>query len=636
MLDLRWILETLPVGVWVARVPTGEVTYANPRFRAIMGMDAVEELKIGDAPATYGIFDRLGQLYPVDQLPFSLVVYTRSPATVDDMVIHRPDGGKANVRAFAYPKFDDDKNMTHVVVAFVDITAEVKAVVEREKMEARLALAVNHAPIAIWGADIRGVVTLSEGAGLEALGVKSGELVGQSLFDLYKDHPTIPGYIRRGLLGESFWYTVQVGKATYDTWLMPIRDAAGSIVGVAGVSKDVSEIRALQARAIQNDRAIALGTLAASVAHEINNPLTYMLGQQELLSGMLDQLSSVVDLLPESVRGQYQGLEGQIHKALEPVRSGTERIASITRELQTFNRPAAQRSGLVDVRAVVDSVLKLVRKELEARARLEMDLQPTAPVLGDSTRLLQVVMNLVVNAMQSLPANPQQDGVVWIHTRNEDSTVLIEVADSGPGILPEDRERIFEPFVTTKGVGEGTGLGLFVCRNIVRDFSGKVTVGDRPGGGALFRVELPAAPTAPPVEPARQPVPATPPFVAHVLIIEDEFLVGDLLARQLSRAGYTAIVEQDSLRALEKIATAGDSFDLIYCDMMMKGMSGMELADALVDRAPDQLKKIVFMTGGAFTPLAQAFREVHPEQCIDKPFDILAETSLRLNRLRQS
>lgn len=644
MLDLRWILETLPVGVWVARVPTGEVTYANPEFRAILGMDAVEQSQITDAPATYGIFDFAGNLYPVEKLPFSRVVSTGRPATVDDLVIHRPDGGKVNIRAFAYPKFDGEGpenrevpevTMTHVVVAFIDITAEVKAEVEREKMESRLAFAINHAPVAVWGADINGVVTLSEGAGLEALGVKSGQLVGKSLFELYGDHPTIPGYIRRGLLGESFRYTVEVGKTTYDTWLTPIRDASGSIVGVAGVSHDVSEIRALQARVIQNDRAIALGTLAASVAHEINNPLTYMLGQQELLSDMLEQLGAVVHSLPEPVREQYQRLEAKILKALEPVRTGTERIASITRELQTFNRPAAQRSGLVDVRAVVDSVLKLVRKELEARARLETDLQPTAPVLGDSTRLLQVVMNLVVNAMQALAGTSSHDAGIWIRTGNEGSTVVIEVADNGPGVPLEDRDHIFEPFVTTKGVGEGTGLGLFVCRNIVMDFTGKVSVGDRPGGGALFRVELPAATFA---QPAQHPerTPRAAPLAAHVYIVEDEFLVGDLLARQLMRAGYTTTVEQDPVRALETIATIGNSFDLIYCDMMMKGMSGMELAEALADRAPDQLKKVVFMTGGAFTPRGQAFREAHPEQCVDKPFDILVETSIRLSRLRQT
>jgi PAS domain S-box-containing protein len=632
MVDLRWVLERLPVGVWVAQVPSGQVTYSNPEFHIIMGMDAVQGSQITDAPATYGIFDRAGRPYPVDRLPFSRVVATGQAAMVDDIVIHRLDGRRANVRAFAYPAFEGQGKLTHVVVAFVDITQEVKAEVEREQMESRLALAVNHAPIAIWSADLKGTVTLSEGAGLASMGVKSGQLVGKNLFELYREHPSIPGYIRRGLAGESFWYTVQLGEAIYDTWLTPLRDAAGGVTGVAGLSNDVSEIRKLQTRAIQNDRAIALGTLAASVAHEINNPLTYMLGHLRVLHDTLERLVRTLVALPEADQADCRALATQMRKALDPVRAGTERIAAITRELRSFSRPDAGESGLVDARSVVDSVLKLVRKELEARARLEVDLRETAQVIGNPAKLVQVVMNLAVNAMQALSGDRPEADRIWIRTGNEGGTVVIEVADSGPGVPPEARERIFEPFVTTKGIGEGTGLGLFVCRNIVRDFSGRVTVGDRPGGGALFRVELPAAAGA--VAPAEQAATApAAPSSGHVLIIEDEILVAELLRTQLVSAGYQATLEQDAGRALEWLAAGGDGIDLVYCDLMMKGMSGMDLADALSARAPTQIGKVVFMTGGAFTPRARAFCDRHAGQCVDKPFDILSETSRRLSRV---
>ena len=234
MLDPRSILEALPVGVWVAQVPSGQVVYANPEFRNIMGMDAVEESRIRDAPATYGIFDLEGRPYPVDRLPFSQVVMTGRAVTVDDLVIQRADGRNVNVRAFAYPLFANGGDLTHVLVAFIDITAEMTAEAQRRQTESRLAFAVNHAPIAIWAADAMGVVTLSEGAGLASLGVKSGELVGQNLFDLYKDHPSIPGFLRRALAGESFWYTVQVGDAVYETWVNPLTDVSGRVTGVVG------------------------------------------------------------------------------------------------------------------------------------------------------------------------------------------------------------------------------------------------------------------------------------------------------------------------------------------------------------------------------------------------------------------
>jgi PAS domain S-box-containing protein len=274
---LRWILEKLPVGVWVAKVPSGEVAYANPEFKRIMGMDAVATSRITDAPATYGIIDSAGHPYPVERLPFSRVVTTGAPATVDDLVIHRPDGRKISVRAFAYPVHDAAGTLTHVIIAFIDITKELMAIADREQTESRLAFTINHAPIALWTADAKGTVLLSEGAGLASMGVRSGELVGKNLFDLYRDHPSIAGYLRRGLAGESFSYPVQVGDASYDSWIAPLRDAAGAVTGVIGLSRDVTEIRKLQTNAIQNDRVIALGTLAASLAHEINNPLTYML-----------------------------------------------------------------------------------------------------------------------------------------------------------------------------------------------------------------------------------------------------------------------------------------------------------------------------------------------------------------------
>src|SRR5262249_52913359 len=146
----------------------------------------------------------------------------------------------------------------------------------------------------VWTADKDGVVTLSEGAGLASMGVKSGQLVGQNLFDLYREHPTIPAYIRRGLGGDSFWYTVEVPGAIYDTFLTPLRDSDGEIVGVAGLSNDVTELRNLQANAIQNDRVIAVGTLAASLAHEINNPLTYLLSHFQMTERDFDDLDEVL------------------------------------------------------------------------------------------------------------------------------------------------------------------------------------------------------------------------------------------------------------------------------------------------------------------------------------------------------
>lgn len=637
-LDLRWILEALPVGVWVAQVPNGELVYANPEFQNIVGMNAVEGSSIHDAPATYGIFDREGRPYVIERLPFCRVVATGRPATVDDVVIHRHDGRKVNVRASAYPLSTNGGELTHVLIAFIDATAEMTAEAHRRQTETRLAFAVNHAPIAIWAADTMGVVTLSEGAGLASLGVKSGELVGQNLFDLYKDHPSIPGFLRRALAGESFRYTVQVGEAVYETWVNPLTDVSGRVTGMAGLSNDVTALRKFQANAIQSDRVIALGILAASVAHEINNPLTYMLGHLDFLAESLNQLEWVTKGLDEPARRDFRDLAEMMRESLEPVREGTERIASITRELRSFSRPVVG-TALVDVRAAVDSVLKLIGKELESRAEVHVDLRKTSPVRGDPARLVQVILNLVVNAMHALPADRARTNRVSVSAADEGDTVVIEVADNGPGVHPEERERIFEPFQTAKdvGEGEGSGLGLFVCRSIVTAWSGTVTVDDRPGGGARFRLTLPIVRdmTTLPSPAVLVPEPVATHIRGHVMVVDDELPVANSLRLQLEAAGYHVTLETQAERAIERLTSGSDGIDLVYCDLMMKGMSGMDLADALAALAPSQLDRVVFMTGGAFTSRARDFRDARAACCVDKPFDVVTETACRLERRRQ-
>lgn len=634
MQDLRWILDKLPTGVWVARAPSGEVEYANDAFEDILGVRAVSESRIADAPATYGIHDRTGKPYPVSLLPFSRALATRAPVVVDDLVIHRPDQTRVNVRAFGVPIFDAQGGVSHVIVAFYDITREVQAELSRESVEARLALAVNHAPIAVWTADDRGVVTLSEGAGLASMGVASGQLVGQNLFDLYRDHPTIPAHIRRGLAGESFWYTVDVPGATYDTYLTPLRNAGGEVVGIAGLSNDVTELRRLQANAIQNDRVIAIGTLAASVAHEINNPLTYLLAHFRMTERDFEKLATVLETVPGAAGDAARELVQSLRSNLVPLRTAGDRIAGITRQLKTFTRSQGERRELVDLSSVVRSVLQLVGKDLDARARAELDLEE-ANTVADEARLVQVVMNLVVNAMHAVQGKRRSESEIVIRTRRRENLAILEVEDNGVGVPMGDRERVFEPFFTTKDIGEGTGLGLFVCRNIARDFDGDITVEDRPGGGARFRLRLPARGGARTASPTKDVARANRETArpGRILIVDDEPLLEQALAATLRGAGHHVTSVGSGLQALD-ILLSSEPFDLVYCDLMMGGMTGMDVAHMLEERAPLRLERIVFMTGGAFTEEARAFLEKHRSQCIDKPFDILEQTRIRLRSPR--
>ena len=209
--------------------------------------------------------------------------------------------------------------------------------------------------------------------------------------------------------------------------------------------------------------------------------------------------------------------------------------------------------------------------------------------------------------------------------------MIVEVSDSGPGVPPGDRERIFDPFFTTKEIGQGTGLGLFVCRNIVRGLSGEIEVADRPGGGALFRVTLPAAAAAQ----ASAPRPTTRSRhngERHIVVIEDDPMVGRALALQLRERGYRVTLVGDGRTGLTTLRSE-PHVDLVFCDLMMTGMTGMELADAVAKEAPGTVNKLVFMTGGAFSPRAREFVTLHHQRTVDKPFDIVEETRRRLEEV---
>jgi signal transduction histidine kinase/CheY-like chemotaxis protein len=457
------------------------------------------------------------------------------------------------------------------------------------------------------------------------------------VLDIYGAHPTIPDYIRRGLAGDSFWYTVAVGEAVYHTWLTPLRGAAGEIVGLTGLSHDISELHRLQQTTIRNDRVMALGTLAASVAHEINNPLAYVLAQAEAVDfevGALEGLLAKMDAKTDGpLVAAAQASLGRVKDGLAPIRSGTARIAGITRDLRTFSRPEDSSLAPVDLPGVVLSVLQLVRKEVEARARLVLDLAQVPPVMGNEARLVQVVLNLVVNAIQALPVDATASNEVHLRTRHDGGQVVVEVGDSGPGVPMADRERVFEPFFSTKEIGKGTGLGLFVCRNIVRGHAGEVEVVDRLAGGALFRVTLPAAPTrAAASVPRAAPAPVAkvmPGTERHVVLIEDDSMVARALTLQLRAAGYRVTAMADGKGGLDLLRSRPE-VDLVFCDLMMTGMTGMDLCEALASEAPEVAAKIVFMTGGAFLPRARDFVARHLDRTVDKPFDIVAETQRRL------
>jgi two-component system cell cycle sensor histidine kinase/response regulator CckA len=376
----------------------------------------------------------------------------------------------------------------------------------------------------------------------------------------------------------------------------------------------------LQRQLIFADRMASVGTLAAGVAHEINNPLSFVITN---LSLMLERLRL------GTAASDASALEELIHLTTQAM-AGAERIRNTVGGLKTFSRSGEEQRSLVDVHQLLELSINMTYNEIRHRARLVRDYGQLPLVEVDDARLGQVFINLLVNAAQAIPEDGSDAHEIRVVTSTDAAgRAVIEVRDSGPGVPTVLVSRIFDPFFTTKPVGVGTGLGLSISHAIVTGMGGSIAVAESTGKGATLRVVLPAAARtpasadgatvsapAPACEPA--PAPAAARIRASVLVVDDEPAVGVMLRRVLSAHQVTAVTAAKD--ALELISS-GTPFDVIISDVMMPGMSGVDLYEELSRRFPQYTQRVVFLSGGAFTPVTRAFLERVGNPRMEKPFD---------------
>ncbi|HXU61845.1 MAG TPA: response regulator [Polyangia bacterium] len=391
-----------------------------------------------------------------------------------------------------------------------------------------------------------------------------------------------------------------------------------------------AEKRTIQEQLLISERMASMGTLAAGVAHEINNPLSVVTGNLHVLRGELEDLSRLVTdaetagnstALPAEVRPRLAAL----HEAVRDAEEASERVRSIVQDLRVFSRPEDDRREALDIHRVLESSLRMARNELRPRARVVLKFGTVPLVEGNDGRLGQVFLNLIVNAAHAIPEGRVGQNAITIQTRGEGSMVVVEISDTGSGIAPEVLPRIFDAFFTTKPIGVGTGLGLAICHRLVTAMNGRIEVESRVGEGTTFRVWLPRARSGRtlevPVPRAAQPASGR---TCSVLIVEDEPALGRVLERLLAPHKVTAVARASD--ALARIR-AGQAFQLILCDLMMPEMTGMDFHQELAKTHPAVASRVVFMSGGAFTASARAFLESIPNRRLDKPIDT--------NRLRR-
>jgi nitrogen-specific signal transduction histidine kinase/CheY-like chemotaxis protein len=368
--------------------------------------------------------------------------------------------------------------------------------------------------------------------------------------------------------------------------------------------RDTTDYQMAQEERARSEKLSALGSLAAGVAHEINNPLAYV--------------ALNLELLRESCGGV---LTPQELEALEEAIGGVARMRDIAGELHAFSgRDPPGPPVPVDVSRAVSSALNLVNNEIRQRATLRRDLEPGAFALAREGQLVQVCVNLLVNAVHAIPTPSDREHVIDVTSRVGEGTVEIVISDTGVGIAQPALQRLFDPFATSKRRGEGAGLGLAICKRIIDDLGGSIRVDSALGVGTQVCVRLPEAPI--PSAPEASPAPLRKRARTarlRILVVEDELPIARALEKLLH--AHELVVASDGNAALA-LLEANARYDCILCDLMMPRLSGAAFCAALADRWPQLTARVAIITGGAITPDCREFLERFKGEVLRKPFSL--------------
>ncbi|MDQ3340120.1 MAG: PAS domain S-box protein [Myxococcota bacterium] len=599
---LRALLEAadhLAIGIAVLQISAPErVIYVNDGAAKIVGRSRAEL----EGASPFAIL--APEAMPLVRELLNARGLGEAPPIVFETTAHRPDDTRIPIEVA----------MTRVVtptatlnVTFIrEISARIAATESLRQSEERFRKVVEGAPDGVVILQ-RGRITFMNALAADLLGVGDpkaglGTLVTEHLVpeDAAIAGDRIGRMMATGASFEPMEYRTKVNPERYVEIKSILIDREGQ-PAVLAFARDVTARKRIQQELVRADRLASIGMMSAAVAHEINNPLAYA----HLCLQFLERE------LPTLVPAQDR------ERVLEHVRNashGIGRVATIVRDLRSFARPD-DAEGSVDVVACIEQAVKLVESELRQRAQLVRDFEAVSAVQANASRLEQVFVNVLVNAAQAIADGDPTKHEIRITVRAQDQLVTIAISDTGPGIAPELRERIFEPFFSTKAVGIGTGLGLAVCRSIVEQFGGTIAVDPGVSRGAVLIVTLPVRREAAQVTP---PVEAAEPRRLHVLVVDDEPLVRRALATVLG-SHYEVSVAENGRQALEQIEA--NPIDVIICDVMMPVMTGKDLYEHLLVNNPVLARRFVFITGGSLGAVT-SFLDRVSAQILYKPFEL--------------
>jgi len=565
------LFETLRAGVYFT-TPDGKLLDANPALVRMLGYESKEELL---GVNVHSLF-----LDP-SQRSAELLALERNGAIEDcEIVLRRKDGSQIICLDSSTAIRDSSGEIVRYQGTLDDIT-------QRREMEKRLhqeqefaRRLVESFPDLIVVLDVEGRYTYVSPRIKEALGFEPQELIGKKVGERTNpdDRPAMLEMFNHLLKGTRTFGMVeyrpqhkQGGWRIFRATASPLYDTGGQIAGVIASSRDVTNLKRMEQQLIQSEKLAAMGQMIAGVAHELNNPLTAILGVSELL--------------------RERAPEDATQRQLDLVHRQAKRAASIVQSLLAFSRPAAPREAPINLLELVRRTLQLHEHSLRSN-RINVEIQPAAgdasgetlpSVLGDANQLMQVFLNLITNAEQAI-RDVRDHGTIRIRCGGEGDRVSVVVQDDGSGIPKGALPRIFDPFYTTKRPGRGTGLGLSICMAIVREHGGNIEVQAAPGGGSIFTVTLPGGGRV-----ENEAHLQFPPGAAReggmgndlislqgrrALIVDDEESIRDLVQDGLSCRGIIVDCAADPRQALELAAQR--QYDAILCDLNLPSSPGPE------------------------------------------------------------
>lgn len=400
------------------------------------------------------------------------------------------------------------------------------------------------------------------------------------------------------------------------------------------ILNDVTERNSMRIQTLLSDKLATMGTLAAGIVHEINNPITWILSNLNFLKEHIKALQDGIDNLHtvtqrsnfnisvlqitnfmEELKNQFISFQEVINDSLQ----GGEQVQDIIHNLKGFARTDDEtEKDLVDIHEILNTAIKIATPEFKYRAKLEKNFADNIPMLfSNKGKLHQVFLNLIMNAAQALSEDHERPNFLIISTQKTKNKVRVDITDTGSGISEENLTKIFEPFFTTKPLGIGTGLGLSICHQIIENLGGEIVVKSKLGEGSTFSVYLPVdkARISLPQEPKKEES-FTP---ARILIVDDEPSLLKTL-RRILETQHSVTGAGSGQAALELLSYDLDRFDIIITDLNMPDVSGIDIYRFLESKNRGLEHRLIFMTAGASTPDNQTFLSQIKNACIEKPF----------------